>query len=434
MIEQWKTHPRFLDYEVSDAGRVRRRTPKKGTHPGRLMTPHKVNTGYLVVTIENKPKKVHTLVLETFVSLRPEGEDACHVDGSRVNNALANLKWASRSENMEDARRHGTMCHGERHGKAKLAATDVSLIRVYAACGLRGPAEGHCPRIQGDSKPRLRNRQPQNLGVAMKVYIGYDDREAEAATACAKTLREVTHHEIEPEFLCLPKLYEQGLLTRIRDERGPQDYDLVSNAPYSTRFNISRFLTPILCQTGYALFLDCDMIFLRDPREMLTHATAKHAVSVVKHVHTPTRTVKMMAQAQTQYSRKNWSSVMLFNCEHAANRRLSLWDVNHRSRQALHNFYWLGDDEIGSLDPCWNWLVNEQSRPDKLGIAHFTNGGPFNADWPGAPHDELWLRAAGRAPVERAERLDDHRTIAPNVFGGDDPAAIFTVTTPGPLT
>lgn len=218
---------------------------------------------------------------------------------------------------------------------------------------------------------------------------------------CAATLREVTHGDLAAEFLEVNALRQRGLLTRIRDERGPQDYDLISNHTYSTRFNISRFLVPILCQSGPALFLDCDMVFLRDPRDMLDIIPGEELppVSVVKHSHQPTRTVKMMAQAQNAYPRKNWTSVMLFDCDHPANRRLSLWDVNNRHRDELHSLYWLHDHEVGDLNPAWNWLVNEKPRPDNLGIAHFTNGGPFNADWPGAEHDDLWLDAARRTGI-----------------------------------
>ena len=183
----------------------------------------------------------------------------------------------------------------------------------------------------------------------MRVFIGYDPREHEAAMVCAATLQEVTHGELVAEFLEVNALRQRGLLTRLRDERGTQDYDLVSNHTYSTRFNISRFLVPILCQGGPALFLDCDMVFLRDPRQMLQESLTgaawdEFAVSVVKHDHAPTRTVKMLAQAQNAYPRKNWSSVILFNCDHRANRRLSLWDVNNRHRDELHSFYWLHEN------------------------------------------------------------------------------------------
>lgn len=229
----------------------------------------------------------------------------------------------------------------------------------------------------------------------MKVYIGYDEREAEAARVAAKTLLEVTNGELEAEFLKAPKLADQGLLWRVSDHRGGQDYDLVSNAPKSTRFAISRFLTPLLCQEGFALFLDCDMLFLEDPRHMLAEIDHSAAVSVVKHHHEPTEQWKMVNQVQTKYPRKNWSSVMLFNCEHPANRRLSLRDVNERPGRDLHAFYWLADEEIGELHPRWNWLVNVQPKPAEIGIAHFTLGGPFNEGWKSAPNDELWLAHAG---------------------------------------
>lgn len=231
----------------------------------------------------------------------------------------------------------------------------------------------------------------------MKVYIGYDDREHEAAEVAAKTLREVTNGELEPEFLCAPKLSGQGLLYRIADHRGGQDYDFISNAPKSTRFALSRFLTPILCQSGYALFVDCDVVFHEDPRNMLQEAQAHHAVSVVKHEYVPAGQWKMVNQRNERYHRKNWSSVMLFNCDHAANRRLSLRDVNERRGLDLHQFYWLHGAEIGDLHRRWNWLVGEQERPAELGgIAHFTLGGPWLPGWKGAEHDDLWLSAAGR--------------------------------------
>jgi hypothetical protein len=238
----------------------------------------------------------------------------------------------------------------------------------------------------------------------MRVFIGYDPREHEAALVCAETLREVTDGALSAELLDTTWLRQRGLLTRLRDERGTRDYDLVSNHTYSTRFNISRFLVPILCQNGPALFVDCDMVFVRDPRQMLIESATdvfwdSFAVCVVKHDHAPTRSVKMMDQAQNVYQRKNWSSVMLFNCDDVSNRRLTLWDVNNRHRDELHSFYWLHDHEIGALSESWNWLVNEQPKPPHLGIAHFTNGGPFNADWSGAEHDDLWLDAAQRTGV-----------------------------------
>ena len=231
----------------------------------------------------------------------------------------------------------------------------------------------------------------------MRIFIGFDPREAAAAEVARQSLCEVTQDEIEPEMLCMPKLVDQGLLSRrVIDQRGGQDYDLMSNAVQSTRFAISRFLTPILCQSGYALFVDSDVVFLRDPRAMTLEVSANHAVSVVKHGGDVSPGAwKMVNQKQEPYLRKNWSSVMLFNCDHAANRRLSLRDVNERPGRDLHRFYWLHDSEIGELRPYWNWLVDVQPRPKSLGIAHMTLGGDWLDGWVGGSFDEEWKAARG---------------------------------------
>lgn len=226
----------------------------------------------------------------------------------------------------------------------------------------------------------------------MKVYIGFEAREQAAVDVAVKTLREVSG--IEAQLLEAERLRDAGMLSRISDHRGGQHYDLVSNAPKSTSFAVSRFLTPLLCQSGWALFTDCDMVFLRDPREMLAEIEPGKAVYVVQHDYTPKTHWKMDSQVQTRYARKNWSSVMLFDTNHPANRRLSLHDINMRPGRDLHRFYWLADEEIGALRPGWNWLVGEQEKPDPLGIAHFTLGGPFTPGWKPAEHDEIWTKAA----------------------------------------
>jgi hypothetical protein len=229
----------------------------------------------------------------------------------------------------------------------------------------------------------------------VKVFIGYDEREKLAFEVACKTLRDVSSLTATP--LDNDRLAAAGLLWRPVDTRG-RKYDIVSNAYCSTDFANSRFLTPLLAQTGWALFVDADVVFLQDPAGLLAHADPRKAVMVVQHPQSGSSGVKMDGQVQEAYLRKNWSSVMLFNCDHPANRRLSLRDVNERPGRDLHRFYWLADDEIGSLPDKWNWLVNVNPKPDLPAIAHFTLGGPWFKDWdqmPGAnhDHDEIWLEA-----------------------------------------
>ena len=219
------------------------------------------------------------------------------------------------------------------------------------------------------------------------MYIGWDAAEEAAYEVAANSLHQTGGYMAEP--LKADKLQAQGLYWRSVDRRG-QMYDLPSSAPCSTDFAATRFLVPIICQSGWALFTDCDVVFLDDVWQMMEYADPTKAVCVVKHRHEGSGT-KMNGMVQTNYQRKNWSSVMLFNCDHPSNKRLSLRDINERPGRDLHAFYWLDDSEIGELPPEWNWLVNVEPQPAEPKIAHFTNGGPWIPNWKPAPHDELWL-------------------------------------------
>lgn len=226
----------------------------------------------------------------------------------------------------------------------------------------------------------------------MKVYIGFEPREEAAYNVAVRSLKRVSP-EADVTPLRLDNLEACGLLRRPMDRRGGM-YDLRSNAPQATEFALSRFLVPHLCQTGLALFTDCDMVFLSDIAELFEQYDYSKAVMVVKHPPQEDEGTKMDGQAQTRYPRKNWSSVILWNCDHPANKRLSLQDVNERPGRDLHAFYWLADSEIGALSPDWNWLVGVRPKPMFPKIAHFTLGGPFLPGWVGAEHDDIWLEAS----------------------------------------
>jgi len=223
------------------------------------------------------------------------------------------------------------------------------------------------------------------------IFLGVDHREPKSLKAAENSLARVSPWA-DPVLLDAERLADRGLLWRPQDRRG-NVYDLISNAPCSTDFAISRFLVPILCQSGWALFTDSDVVFMRDVRELFDLSDPSKAVMVVQHENVPESGTKMDGQVQTSYARKNWSSVMLFNCDHPANQRLTLHDVNSRTGRWLHRFGWLADSEIGALPAEWNWLVGVQAMPDNPGIAHFTLGTPELIE---GPYSDIWWRAYGR--------------------------------------
>ncbi len=231
--------------------------------------------------------------------------------------------------------------------------------------------------------------------MTLTVYIGHDTREEDAFNVATASLWATSR--VMPIPLVDEALRARGIFSRLVDRRD-ELYDLASGFRQSTEFAISRFLVPLLAPPGWALFTDCDVVFLRDVHDLLAKADPTKAVQVVKHQHRPSSAAKMVDQVQRDYPRKNWSSVVLWNVDHPANRRLTLHDVNTRHRDYLHGFGWLHDSEIGELAPEWNWLVNVTPKPAEPAIAHFTLGGPWIPGWAGdSAHDELWLEAAGRA-------------------------------------
>jgi lipopolysaccharide biosynthesis glycosyltransferase len=227
----------------------------------------------------------------------------------------------------------------------------------------------------------------------MKIYIGHDPREQVAYDTCVRSLLRRSSAAVEITPLQSEKLQMSGLLRRPIDARG-SCYDFISQAPQATDFAVSRFLVPVLAQTGFALFIDCDMVFLDDVARLFALADPQKAVQVVKCEHPQGDRWKMDSKEQTYYPRKNWSSVILWNCDHKANRRLSLDAINNWPGRDLHAFCWLHDDEIGELPAGWNWLVNVNRPPVDPCLAHFTLGGPWLPNWEPRPYDNLWLDEA----------------------------------------
>ena len=202
----------------------------------------------------------------------------------------------------------------------------------------------------------------------MKVFVGYDTREDIAYQVCKHSI-ESKQSDASVRPLKQQELRDAGWYTRGIDKLA------------STEFTFTRFLIPELCNfNGWALFMDCDMILKTDIKQLFDQADDKYAVMCVQHDYSPSATTKMDGQAQTIYPRKNWSSVMLFNCGHKSNAKLTQNLINDPKITGayLHRFSWLKDKEVGELSPEWNWLVGHYKEP-KDGtpkLIHYTEGGP----------------------------------------------------------
>jgi lipopolysaccharide biosynthesis glycosyltransferase len=173
-------------------------------------------------------------------------------------------------------------------------------------------------------------------------------------------------------------------------------WDVISDAPMSTQHANARFLVPHLAVTGWALFMDGDVLVRGNLARIFDDLDPSKAIYCVKHAHMPPAGVKMDGQEQTRYVRKNWSSVVIWNCEHASNRALSVDAVNSLAGRDLHRFVWLEDEEIGELDPKWNWLVRQSPAFEAPQIVHFTEGTPDMPGYADDPYADEWRQELAR--------------------------------------
>jgi hypothetical protein len=226
-----------------------------------------------------------------------------------------------------------------------------------------------------------------------RIFMGWDQREPEAYEVARFSLKRHASIPVEVVPIKLDELKARGLYRRGEDPLA------------STEFTYSRFLTPALAGfEGWALFCDCDFLWLGDVAGLREFADENKALYCVQHDYRPTETTKMNGKVQTVYPRKNWSSLMLFNCDHPSVRKLTPELVNSETGAYLHRLQWVADDEIGALPEEWNWLEGWSQRPGSgtPKAVHFTRGGPWFEQWRDVDYGDLWL--AERARVEAAAR------------------------------
>lgn len=226
------------------------------------------------------------------------------------------------------------------------------------------------------------------MSHAIPLYAGYDGREAAGYHTFVQSVLDkasipVAFHPLHPQMLA--------------DFDGQRDG---SNA-----FIYSRFLVPYLQNfQGWAIFADgSDMVAVEDIAKLWAlrdEFVFDKAVAVVKHEYISKHPRKYigteMEADNASYARKNWSSLILWNCWHSANRILTPEFVAESPGSLLHRFGWLKDSQIGELPPEWNALSGEQDTA-AASLVHYTLGIPGIAHYQHCDAAEHWHRARKHA-------------------------------------
>lgn len=221
-------------------------------------------------------------------------------------------------------------------------------------------------------------------------YIGYDRTEHAAYEVCRWSMARRSTLPVHSIKLDQSALRRNGLYRRAPEAESR--LDSFDGKPFSTEFSFTRFLVPALAQyQGWALFTDCDFLWLSNASRLWQLRDENYAVQVVKHNYQPVEATKMQGQAQQVYPRKNWSSLILWNCGHPSNKLLTVDAVNIEPGSWLHGFGWLQDEEIGELPPSWNFLEGH-SKGTEIDALHYTRGGPWFSECMTVDYADLWLQ------------------------------------------
>jgi len=209
------------------------------------------------------------------------------------------------------------------------------------------------------------------------IFVGYDPREAIAYHTCINSIIRNSSRPVAiiPIALNLFKDYEE------------------THTDGSNHFIYTRFLVPHLMQySGWAIFIDGDMIVRGDIAELWDLQNSYMDVMVVKHDYTTRMPVKYLGAKNEDYPRKNWSSVILWNCNSFPNRRLTPEFVQKSTGSELHRFSWLDDERIGELPKEWNWLPDEYGPNANAKLLHYTLGTPCFHEFADTPQGDEWHR------------------------------------------
>jgi lipopolysaccharide biosynthesis glycosyltransferase len=209
------------------------------------------------------------------------------------------------------------------------------------------------------------------------IFVGYDPREAVTYHVCVNS---IIRHASRPVSIIPLSL---GLLN---------DYNEM-HTDGSNHFIYSRFLVPYLMEyRGHAIFIDGDMILRDDIVKLWNLRDGTTDVQVVKHNYKTRMPVKYLGSKNEDYPRKNWSSVILWNCQNYPNRVLTPEYITKSSGAHLHRFGWLNDDRIGELPVEWNWLPDEYGENTDAKLLHYTLGTPCFHEFATTPQGNEWHR------------------------------------------
>lgn len=207
----------------------------------------------------------------------------------------------------------------------------------------------------------------------MRIFIGHDSKYPQATKVCRASMES----------------YNSNLNITYVDKQHLKKYEFYGRedlSTESTEFSFTRFYVPMLCNyEGIALFCDNDFLWKCDPLEVEKYL-GDNDIAVVKHEDYEALGIKMDGKENKSYPRKNWSSLIVYNCSKLKN--LTKEYLDNASPSDLHELKWA--DKIGEIPRSYNHLVGVYKPHNKIKALHYTNGGPWFDKYKDAELSEQW--------------------------------------------
>lgn len=224
----------------------------------------------------------------------------------------------------------------------------------------------------------------------INIFIGYDPKEAVCYSVCSNSITRLASYPVAITPLNLANIPEYNEI----------------HTDGSTEFSYSRFLVPYLMNyQGWAIYMDCDMVLHSDISELWNLRDHSNAIQCVKHDYQTKQSTKFLNQVNYNYPRKNWSSLMLINCQHPLNRILTPKMIESHTGDYLHQFSWLDDSDISELPIEWNWLSDEYGVNDHAKLIHYTLGSPCFDQYKNTPMANLWFEELNQLNIQNMQHL-----------------------------
>jgi len=215
----------------------------------------------------------------------------------------------------------------------------------------------------------------------IKIVVGFDQRESIAYHVFIQSIIENSS---------LPVLFVPLAINVLNGYKE-------THTDKSNDFIYSRFLTPYLNNfNGWAIFADGDMICQADIKELWDLRDESKALLVVKHDYQTKVHKKYLGNINENYPRKNWSSVILWNCAHPKHKILTPEFIASQTGKYLHRFSWLDDNDIGELPKEWNWLAIEYPENKNAKLIHYTLGTPCFKEYKNTEMADIWYETYNR--------------------------------------